>query len=255
MNDRFTYKFLEALPDTIPLSELIKVLGAVNQIIDGLLEDQGPTPRSPVWSLINIVEGSTELLFRTDEPDDVLPLVEYGFKAMGSGNYSGLPRKCASAMSSLSEANRRWGRAEVYVNGLVIPISAAPTVQTQPEHVMGSTVLYGRLQAIGGPVKPAALLSLDSGGPAIRCSVAKELVKALAPRIYDRIGVEGIAEYDASNWSISSFVIERVLDYEDVPISQALEAVYTASPSAWANINDVEGFISRMRYEEDDREC
>lgn len=255
VDNKFLFRFLDPLPDRIPLSDLVRLLADTERLITDLWQNQEADSDLPLFSLVGIVQGSTGLQFATDDPGRVFPLVEAGFTAIARNDYSSLPKLGAKAAESLAAAIRRWGRAEVHVNDQVIPIDVKPPVQAASEIVSGRTVLYGTLQMIGGSIKPAATISPDSEGKAIRCYLDKELVKALAPRIYTRIGVEGLAEYDTSDWSIRSFTIDRILDYEDVPIGEALDAIYKASPTAWEGVSDIAGFISRMRCEEDDDEC
>ncbi|MGE5585805.1 MAG: hypothetical protein ACM309_09810 [Bacillota bacterium] len=251
MEKSFTYKLPGAKPNAIPLSNLGQILKAIEDFVMGLWEAEGGEANPPTLSLIGIGEGSTCLELAASEPEETLPIVRRGFSALARGQHRGFPERASRAVHTLRQAAQRWGRAEVYVGQELVARIEETIGAAEPVTVRGQTVLYGTLQRIGG-ITPKAVIAPDSGGRGISCDISRELAKQIAPRIYTRICVTGVAEYDIADWSILSFKIEAPLDYEELPVTEALARLYKASPKAWEGIADVQAYISRLRSEEGD---
>lgn len=252
MDNTFTVKYSGVFPDSIPLSELKDYLAIVEDLVLGLWKDEGIKSELPRISLINIEKGSTGFHFATTDPEEVIPLANAGFSKVAEGQFDSLPVRCQTAARKLAEASQRWGEAKVY-NGekYVVTIPAnleCPKVKSQP--VYGPTVLYGKLRSVGGRT-PAAWIVCDSG-KAVKCTLTEQLARQIAPKIYSRVGVEGIAEYNPEDWSITSFQIKKILDYEGTSISKALKNLFIASPEAWAHVSDVNEYLERHRAEGDE---
>jgi hypothetical protein len=130
-----------------------------------------------------------------------------------------------------------------------------PTIQIQIEQYLlkGTTTLYGRLRRVGGDHPPRALLDLVTG-ESISCRVTNSrLAKQLAQRLYERIGVRGVAQWDARDMSLYEFRIESLLDYHQVDLVQAVVTLQDTLGHYYENI-DLEGAFADLRGYGDD-EC
>lgn len=251
MEKSFTYKLPGTKPNAIPLSTLGQILKAIEDLVMGLWEVEGKQTNPPTLSLIGISDGSTCYELTASEPEETIPMVRRGFSAIARGQHDSLPERASRGAHALAQLAERWGRAEVYVGQELIARIERTVERPEPVIVRGQSVLYGTLQRIGG-LTPKAVIAPDSGGRSISCDISKELAKQIAPRIYTRVCVTGLAEYDVTDWSILSFRIDAHPEYEELPVTQALARLYRASPKAWEGIGDVEAYISCLRSEEGD---
>lgn len=88
-----------------------------------------------------------------------------------------------------------------------------------------TTILYGVLIRIGGYTRPRAYIQfLD--GQKLSCSVSSRTVAiAMAARLYQSIGVRGIAVYDPRDRSLRAFHIEELLPYRETPSKDAFQGL------------------------------
>lgn len=81
--------------------------------------------------------------------------------------------------------------------------------------VRETTILYGVLIRIGGYARPRAYIQFLDGRK-LSCSInSRSLAIAMAARLYQSIGVRGIATWDEQDKSLSSFHIQELLPYRD----------------------------------------
>ncbi len=85
-----------------------------------------------------------------------------------------------------------------------------------PRHIAKeTTILYGVLIRIGGYARPRAYMQfLD--GQKLSVSIAnRSLAIAMAARLYQSIGVRGIATLDPRDKTLLSFHVQELLPYRD----------------------------------------
>lgn len=80
-----------------------------------------------------------------------------------------------------------------------------------------TTILYGVLIRIGGYSRPRAYLQFMDGRK-LSCSIQKRaLAVAMAARLYQNIGVRGVASWDKRDHTLLSFHIQELLPERDTP--------------------------------------
>lgn len=93
--------------------------------------------------------------------------------------------------------------------------------------VKETTILYGVLIRIGGYTRPRAYMQfLD--GQKLSVSIAnRTLAIAMAARLYQSIGVRGVATYDKRDRKLISFHVQELLPYRDAapPANSTLQGL------------------------------
>src|SRR5262245_5066996 len=115
----------------------------------------------------------------------------------------------------------------------------------RPE-IEGHTTLYGTLIAIGGINPPSARLVLLNGAR-LNCNVTERdnliVARQLGKRLYSEVGVKGEARWDLQDMSISFFRIDEVLEYDSVPLTEALNNLYDVAGQYLEAVEDIEAFL------------
>lgn len=84
-----------------------------------------------------------------------------------------------------------------------------------------TTILYGILIRIGGYTRPRAYMQFMDGRK-LSCSIQKRsLAVAMAARLYQNIGVRGIASWDRRDHTLLDFHIQELLPERDFPRDDA----------------------------------
>ncbi len=88
---------------------------------------------------------------------------------------------------------------------------------SQPHVIQETTILYGVLIRIGGYSRPRAYMQFMDGRK-LSCSIQKRsLAVAMAARLYQNMGVRGIASWDRRDHTLLSFHIQELLPERDIP--------------------------------------
>ena len=73
-----------------------------------------------------------------------------------------------------------------------------------------------------GGAEPKIGLEVDPGGARIACSCTVELAQAVAPLLYQRVGLSGEARWDVETWSLVDFHASDLTDYRERSLSEGL---------------------------------
>ena len=85
-----------------------------------------------------------------------------------------------------------------------------------PRHlVKETTILYGVLIRVGGYTRPRAYMQFLDGQKLSVSIASRALAIAMAARLYQSIGVRGVAAYDKRDRTLIGFHVQELLPYRD----------------------------------------
>ncbi len=95
----------------------------------------------------------------------------------------------------------------------------------QPQVIKETTILYGVLIRIGGYTRPRAYVQFLDGRK-LSCSIrSRSKAIVLATRLYQNIGVRGVASWDKRDQTLLNFHIQELLPERDTPKEDALKGL------------------------------
>ena len=104
----------------------------------------------------------------------------------------------------------------------------------------GLTTVYGQCTRTGGRQRPSAEIKLLNGMTRKIKLRTTELAQTLGKRLYETVGLEGVATWDAHTDELLRFVADSVTEYTDhnedgskKTIVQAFEELSEASKGRW----------------------
>ncbi|MEP7290927.1 MAG: hypothetical protein ABI835_04045 [Chloroflexota bacterium] len=110
----------------------------------------------------------------------------------------------------------------------------------QLQVISETTILYGVLIRIGGYARPRAYMQFLDGRK-LSCSIhSRGLAIAMAARLYQSIGVRGIASWDERDHTLLNFHIEELLPERDAPRQDALKGLADLVGKYYDHISDGE---------------
>ena len=114
-----------------------------------------------------------------------------------------------------------------------------------PPLLKGETTIYARVVRTGGKEPKVEIETVD--GRTLFCDAPLDITKTLGTRLYQIVGLIGVAEWDIELNNIEQFSIKDVTDYEQVPIKEAMRKLAEVTRTYYMDINDVEQHISNLR--------
>ncbi|MGI9952322.1 hypothetical protein V3F56_08160 [Moorellaceae bacterium AZ2] len=237
-------------PETTPLSELVEFLSAIEKAIKALTEAEGTDKEELIVGLVEVKRSSTILRFTSNRPSEVRQAWGTIVGALATKNLEQLPSQAKKLIeTSVSYAKKRKASVGfITVPGQPPAVCIDPNTEfpTHETKVRGETVLYGLVTRVGGK-EPKVGLSLDNGTFLV-CETSRQLAKQLGSRLYEWVGLSGIAEWDTRDWSITAFEARELIEYTAVPITDAIASLARAAgPEAWADVVDIVKEINEFR--------
>lgn len=252
-NIAFEIRLRDLTPEATSLSDLAKLLNDADKALRALVETVELVEESDlVVGLVDIVRGSNVLRFGSPQVERAQTMWRVLTDAVAEDKAHTLPEPTKAFVESMvAVARKRNTAVELADAPLVAPrvvIDPLKDLTLRVPTVVGETDIYGVVSRIGG-ADPKIRITLDEGYP-ISCSTTHQLARQLGSRLYERVGLRGTAIWNTSDWSIQSFRVTEILEYQDTPLREAIAELATASgPSAWADETDIEQAIAKLRQE------
>ncbi len=239
-------------PESVKASDLAQFLLETEKAIRETATAQGvELPDLPFLSLVGIERGrSSRLTFVVDSIVNGAPSAIS--KAIASGRYDKLPRAAHAALSEISK--------QAITHGWEIEIEPSPRLQVERAVISsdnpveelpplpianGNTVIYGVCYRVGGEKNATAALRLLEGGN-MTVDVTREMAKSLANRLYEEVGLEGEATWDAESWVMLSFRAASILAYQSSEIVQAFKELAEIDADRWRGV-DADEHVHNLR--------
>lgn len=218
--------------DTLSLRELAELLEAFHSLLGqaAVTGDTGPDTEPLHFSLVGVKEsGSISYLVLANQREKGRAIYRQATSLL---NRRHTERHAAKLARKLQDLAARWKTpVECYDVGATTPdvVIGVNELVDSPK-ISSETVLYGELMRVGGR-EPKAVLRV--GKHSLIMEVNRKFARELAPKLYQPVGLKGVATWDMETWEIVHFEPKELLEYEPVPCSQAFEELAQASPRAW----------------------
>mgnify|MGYP000881362688 FL=1 len=241
-------------PEQLSLPELADLLRPIDAIVNHTVTPSDPERDERVsCSLVRINKHSTHLLLKTDQPDRATKSMRVASAAINDNRLGELPPASRDGVARLSSWScRRGASVKLFDDSKGGPLAVITPQKTLdlPSRIVGITSLYGQVFRAGGK-RPNVKLLVRDGEPPVTCYGDVPVIQTLAARLYQVVGLSGTANWNTTTWKVESFLIHRVLDYQQVPLVQAFSELAQAAPTAWAGVEDVDAEIRKLRAEDD----
>lgn len=225
----------DVIPETIPLKRLASLLSALHSLFSHF-EPKVKQPQlsgaKPLEFSLERIEksGSTSLVLVANDQERAMVAYSDATETLRSRWKDAEASRYAKAFREI--ADNLLTPVEFYAPGALKPdVEIMPKEQPEPIKTSGSTTLYGVLERVGG-VEPKAALRTSSG--LVSITLDRDFARKLAPRLYERIGLSGMAIWNVDTWQILDFRPTEILDYRPGTIAQAFEELRNAGPRAWS---------------------
>ncbi|MBN2580251.1 MAG: hypothetical protein JXB10_14775 [Pirellulales bacterium] len=234
-------------PETVSAGNLAYLIGRVEKSIIETHSQDHPLPESALISLVAIEQGSNVLVFSI-EPE-LIEAATTVTAAIRTNHFEPLLRSVQDNLHDIWKLTRRlnW-----IIQFAAREVSAVLDAMIHPDHkippapeLAGVTTIYGQCIRVGGDKHATAQIRLING-KIITVKVSLPLAKKLANHLYCEVGLEGEAFWNASDFEILRFEVNKLLPYRAVSLEDSFNKLYQAGGNIWDNI-DAEQFIHEIR--------
>ena len=193
-------KLLDVTPDRLDVVDVLTWLKAYRDVLLAVCPIE--TSSVPAVALVGIKKGSSR--FQIHVAHRLRPAVPIVGRAVLSGDFSPLSATARRALKSLVSGLKTAGhRLELPAVRGRKPLLVGTTVvdTSESESYSSRTTLYGRINLVGGgrsSAEEGGAKLLLGDGTVVRLTGDRTLIKKIATNLYEEVGVEGTASWDAT---------------------------------------------------------
>ena len=240
------------LPENVKASEIADILKAIEDMLETrIFQDHPELDKGQlIIGLVKVKSESLGLQFQSPIPEYAQKAFREVGNSVKTGDTISLPPKSRNALSNIVRFTRNKKCTTDFIissNGFQ-ELLATITPETKVEYpplLRGDTTVYAKVVRTGGVEPKVELETVD--GRTLFCDAPLEITKFLGTKLYQIVGLIGIAEWDSELNNIEQFSIKDVTDYEKVSLKEAMHALTEATKTYYADVDDVEQHISTLR--------
>ncbi|MCK9590243.1 MAG: hypothetical protein WC076_01430 [Terrimicrobiaceae bacterium] len=238
-------------PHLVAASDLAGLIIAAEQTVAAIARRENPeAAESLIVGLSGIQDQSIGLAFTSNEESVISTAYQELVAALENRLFRSLPAQSLEGLRTLTQfARERKGHTQFW-NGsqrgplLDLPPEYAIEVPL-PEYQRGETVLYGRIERVGG-VRPRVRLRV-SPKEVVYGDITEDQSRILGSNLYSETALRGQATWDAQDGTVVCFRVEEILHYQRGKATQAFQEPSDAAGGAFDQIEDVDLFATRIR--------
>lgn len=242
-------------PDSVPAREVAAFISNFEAAIVATAKANGLSlpedQMEAVVSLVEIGEGSNTLKFAVLSTAFLAAGIVSS--AIATRRYEEIPKLAQEAMAKVSDqADARGWTVEILPDESEIVRGAEISPENPVPHpiepfIEGVTTVYGICMRVGG-ADPRAEIRTHKG-QLLYIKINHLLAKQLAGRLYEEVGIEGEATWNADTWKMVEFKAIRLNEYQPVDLVEAFEEIARLTAGAWDGVDAV-SFVEEIRDED-----
>jgi hypothetical protein len=230
-------------PKSFTGSELATIIINLESSLRAVAKNQNPElDESELYiSLVDVVHQSAGLKFIPSYRHVAAAFI-FIASTIQESSYEQLPVR---AITGLKEIQRVISHKDdcvgTFISGRtkIAQLTKSTDIQISTvENIEGETILYGRIQRIGGS-DPKVVLKLHTG-ELLSLDVTEDVARKFGARLYTEVGLSGTAIWSPKDYKLLSFRVKSLTPFEDKPIDTAFQELRGVIGKYWDEIDDIE---------------
>jgi len=202
-----------------------------------------------VIGFTSIRPSSVDLQFSSPYKDIAKSIFQELGQAIKDNDYSNLPTPSYRACNAVLLFAKKYRCNAEFVHqnkGKTVLATITPETKIErPSVLKGETVVYAKVIRTGGKEPKVEIETID--GRTLFCDASYEIAKTLGSKLYQTVGLIGIAEWDSRLNNIVEFSVKDVTEYVKISLKEAIHKLAEVSGKYYADIDDVDKYISETR--------
>ena len=222
---RFTGEHIK--PTSERAHDIGEIISAFEEAIAIIVARRHPQLKreSVTISLVGVEHKSVGLVFEPNLEELVFPAIFDLMEAIQDKAWALLPYGTLNALRKILRfVNKRECVAQLstaYGDRAISTILTPDTIIPSSVSLFGETQVYGEVKRVGGSEPKVELRTLQ--GETLYCTTSEEIAKQLGSRLYEQVGVYGVAEWNFETLEIEEFEITRVLHHFHITPKEAFK--------------------------------
>jgi hypothetical protein len=240
-------------PDNLKASEIADLIASYEDALLCIIARNNPeiNLEEVFVSLVGIEENSVHLKFKPKVLGIVLSAAIVINSAIISNQYQALPFKSVESLNRIWAFTKRRNCSGEISGGEDLPV-ARISVETEIKisdefFYQGDTTIYGVVERVGGSI-PRVRIKLDNN-QVIYAEIKESVAKRLAKNLYEAVCLKGFAKWRKENLKIEEFKIDQVIDFTEIPLSEAFQDLKGLIGQSWDEIGDPIDYLNTIRYQ------
>jgi len=244
-------------PDKVKVGDIADILKAIEVMIESQVYQKHPEIKKEqvIIGFTRIKSSSIDLQFRSPLPEITFPAFSEIGRGINQRDFSNLPSVSYKAFGIISAFTKKQQcTAElIHQDGKrkSIAVITPDIIIKRPQPLKGETIVYATVVRVGGKEPKVEIETIN--GCTLFCDAPYEVTKKLGTKLYQTVGLIGIAEWDLDLIDIEQFEIKDVIDYEQIPIKDAINELAKITRTYYSDIIDVEKYISSIRGSDEEK--
>lgn len=238
-------------PQLLPASDLAQLLIAAEQAVLAIaLRDHPDAAEELVVGLSAVQDQSIGFAFTSNQPQVAQAAYAELITLTENHAFRSLPARSLEGLRTLTRFSREHGGRTQFWNGgterPLLDLASDFAIEVPaPEYQRGETVLYGRIERVGG-VRPRVRLRV-SEHEVVYGDITEEQSRDLGSRLYSDAALRGLATWDAQDGSVVYFRVQEILHYHRGKVREAFKELRDVVGNAYDQIEDVDRYTQQVR--------
>jgi len=236
-------------PSAVPASEVAELITSFEKAILSTLQDRFPdidTKQYAYLSLSQIEDQSLGLKFLAQKATDAF-VSSYILVAtsINTNSYNDLPFPAVENLKVLSKFTQKHNCDCNYIHNGQTLAQLKPTsiIELNENNILkGETVIYGKIQRVGGEVPRVAFK--DHTGQNIYFQVSEEIAILLAPKLYKEVALIGKATWDKKTYKVIDFKVADIKDLNNKTLTETFSQIKDIIGKYWDEVDDIESVFN-----------
>lgn len=237
-------------PSLIAASDLAALLVAAEQTVSALIQRNHPElEEAVIVGLSEIKDESIGFVFTSNRMDYARAGYEELVSAVNERQFRSLPGRSLDGLRTLTRFTQdRKGHTQFWNGGDRPMLDLSPDYPIevpQPDYIRGETILYGKVERVGG-VRPRVRLRI-SDKEIVSADITEEQGRELGQLLYHETGLKGRATWDAQDGTIAYFKVTEVIAHKPTSTKAAFEQLGQLLDGAYEEVTNIDLFARKVR--------
>lgn len=237
-------------PSLLAASDLAALLIAAEQTVSAIIQRNHPELEdSVIVGLSEIKDESIGFVFTSNRPDYARSSYNELVSAVNERQFRSLPGRSLDGLRTLTRFTRERRGHTQFWNGGTRPLLDLPPDYPievpQPDYVRGETILYGKVERVGG-VRPRVRLRV-SDREIVSADITEEQGRELGQLLYHETGLRGHATWEVLDGSVAYFRVIEVIHHTPASTTAAFQELAGLVGGVFDEIEDIDRFADRVR--------
>lgn len=238
-------------PNAVKPSEIASQIVNFEEALLYVIKENNPEidTNQILFSFTNIGNNSLDIFFKPILAVSIV-LASYGqiSESINNDDYTSLPVESVQSLNKILKFTRKYDCiASFKLNDEVKSSISKETIinKTTSAVYKGNTILYGKLTDIGGE-RPNLHLKINEEDKII-IDISEEVARDLAPKLYQYIGLQGLAVWDANTFKVKEFKFSSIVPYKGGNTLNAINEIKNnISTGVWDKYNSDDEIIEAL---------